>query len=48
MKEPNCVGFNYRGATVNVENCQLTNVTEERSTTQTGDWTLLRDIEAVC
>ena len=46
-KETKCVGFNYRITTINVENCQLTNVTKKRDTTETGDWTLLRDIEAV-
>jgi hypothetical protein len=45
-KEPKCVGFNYRITTIKIENCQLTNVTK-RGTTHTGDWTLLRDIEAV-
>jgi hypothetical protein len=47
QKEPKCVGFNYRITTINVENCQLTNVTKKRDTAQTGFWTLLRDIEAV-
>ena len=48
QREQRCVGFNYRAA-VNVENCQLTNVTKKRNTTKTGDWTLLfHDIEAVC
>ncbi len=47
QREPRCVGFNYREA-VNVENCQLTNLTEKRNTTKTGNWTLLRDMEAVC
>ena len=46
-REPKCVGFNCREA-VNVGNCQLTNVTEKRNTTKTGDWILLRDMEAVC
>jgi hypothetical protein len=32
---------------MNVENCQLANVAKNRVTTKTGDWTLLRDIEAV-
>ena len=48
QKEPKCVGFNYRITTIKVENCQLTNVTKKRDTTTSGDWTLLRDIEAVC
>ncbi|CAB4037300.1 Hypothetical predicted protein, partial [Paramuricea clavata] len=45
-KEPKCVGFNYRITTFKVENCQLTNVTKKRDTATSGDWALLRDIEA--
>lgn len=44
--EPKCVGFNYRITMMNVENCQLTNFSGNRNT-QRGEWTLLRDIEAV-
>ena len=47
QREPRCVGFNYRAA-VSIENCQLTNVTKKRKTTNRGNWTLLRDIEGVC
>ncbi|CAB4037322.1 Hypothetical predicted protein, partial [Paramuricea clavata] len=46
QKEPKCVGFNYRITTFKVENCQLTNVTKKRDTATSGDWALLRDIEA--
>ncbi|CAB3994154.1 Hypothetical predicted protein, partial [Paramuricea clavata] len=46
QKEPKCVGFNYRIITIKVENCQLTNVTKKRDTAASGDWILLRDIEA--
>ncbi|XP_028403391.1 uncharacterized protein LOC114526088 [Dendronephthya gigantea] len=44
--EKECVGFNYR-TTKNVENCQLTNVNRKKEETKTGDWILMRDIEAV-
>ena len=46
-KEPKCVGFNYRTATMNHENCQLTNVTGNSNTPKTGDWALYLDAEAV-
>ena len=46
-KEPKCVGFNYRTATMNDENCQLTNVTGNSNTSKTGDWALYLDMEAV-
>ena len=45
--EVRCVGFNYR-AIKGVENCQLTNVTDNREKLNLGDWILLRDPEAVC
>ena len=44
--EKECVGFNYRTKR-NVENCQLTNVTENRENSNKGDWILMRDSEAV-
>ena len=28
--EPRCVGFNYRATTIDVNNCQLTNVSKKR------------------
>ena len=46
-KEPKCVGFNYRTATMNDENCQLTNVTRNSNTSKRGDWALNIAIEAV-
>ncbi|XP_028406449.1 uncharacterized protein LOC114528938 [Dendronephthya gigantea] len=39
--EENCVGFNYR-TTQNIENCQLTNVTNNRGNSKKGDWILMR------
>ncbi|XP_028391352.1 techylectin-5B-like [Dendronephthya gigantea] len=42
-KEPKCVGFNYR-ETLNVVNCQLTNITGKRghnAMTGEGKWTLM-------
>ena len=48
QEESRCVGFNYRTTATNDENCQLTNVTRKRNTTKKGDWTLRRDVEAVC
>ncbi|XP_028416056.1 uncharacterized protein LOC114539640 isoform X1 [Dendronephthya gigantea] len=44
--EEKCVGFNYR-TTKNVENCQLTNVTNNRENLKRGDWILMRNAEAV-
>ena len=42
-----CIGFNYR-TTKDVENCQLTNVTDNKSNSNKGDWILMREYEAVC
>ncbi|CAB4027865.1 Hypothetical predicted protein, partial [Paramuricea clavata] len=48
-KDGKCVGFNFR-TQLNTENCQLTNVIQNRNENETrkGDWTLFRDSEAVC
>ncbi|XP_028406455.1 uncharacterized protein LOC114528944 [Dendronephthya gigantea] len=45
-EEEKCVGFNYR-TTKDVENCQLTNVTNNRGNSKKGHWILMRDAEAV-
>ncbi|XP_028406453.1 uncharacterized protein LOC114528942 [Dendronephthya gigantea] len=41
-----CVGFNYR-TTKNVENCQLTNVTNNRGDSNKRDWILPWDAEEI-
>ena len=43
-----CVGFNVK-ASLNDENCQLTNVTKSKNknTQKKGEWKLFRDFEAV-
>ena len=45
--EPKCVGFNYRITIVDIENCQLTNITENKNPENSGEWTLLRDRNVV-
>ena len=44
--EEKCFGFNYR-TNKDVENCQLTNVTDNKSNSKKGDWILMRKDEAV-
>ena len=43
-----CVGFNVK-ASLNDENCKLTNVTKSKNknTQKKGEWKLFRDFEAV-
>ena len=45
--EPKCTGFNYRITIMNIENCQLTNITENKNPENSGEWTLLRDRNVV-